>query len=52
MLSDEIQKILNKLYHTDTLSIREINKLISYINFLERKVAELESKEKQNDEKD
>ncbi len=49
MLSDEIQKIINKLYHTDTLSIRELNKLVSYIDYLERKN---EGKKEKTDDKE
>ncbi len=52
MLSYEIQKIINKLYHTDTLSIRDINKLLSYINYLERKAGENETKGETDDKED
>ena len=51
-IEEKAQKVLNDLYHKDTIDVKELNTLVSYINYLKSEVDECMNnykKEKQND---
>lgn len=51
-IEEKAQKVLNDLYHKDTIDIKELNTLVSYINYLKSEVDECMNnykKEKKND---
>lgn len=51
-IEEKAQKVLNDLYHKDTIDVKELNILVSYINYLKSEVDEYMSnykKEKKND---
>lgn len=51
-IEEKAQKILNDLYHNDTINVNELNILVSYIEYLKSEVDEFMSnhkKEKNND---
>lgn len=51
-IEEKAQKVLNDLYHKDTINVKELNTLVSYINYLKSEVDEYMSnhkKEKKNE---
>lgn len=51
-IEEKAQKVLNDLYHNDTINVNELNILVSYIEYLKSEVDEFMSnhkKEKNND---
>lgn len=51
-IEEKAQKVLNDLYHKDTIDVKELNILVSYIEYLKSEVDEYMSnhkKEKKND---
>lgn len=51
-IEEKAQKVLNDLYHKDTIDVKELNILVSYIEYLKSEVDEYMSnhkKEKNND---
>ena len=39
-IEEKAQKVLNDLYHKDTIDVKELNTLVSYINCLKTEVDE------------
>ena len=51
-IEEKAQEVLNDLYHKDTVDVKELNILVSYINYLKTEVDEYMSnhkKEKKDD---
>lgn len=51
-IEEKAQKVLNDLYHKDTIDVKELNILVSYIEYLKSEVDEYMSnhkKEKKDD---
>lgn len=51
-IEEKAHKVLNDLYHKDTIDVKELNVLVSYIEYLKSEVDEYMSnhkKEKNND---
>lgn len=51
-IEEKAQKVLNDLYHKDAVDVKELNILVSYIEYLKLEVDEFMSnhkKEKNND---
>ncbi len=51
-IEEKAQTVLNDLYHKDTIDVKELNILVSYIEYLKSEVNEFMSnhkKEKNND---
>lgn len=51
-IEEKAQAVLNDLYHKDTIDVKELNILVSYIEYLKSEVDEYMSnhkKEKNND---
>ena len=51
-IEEKAQEVLNDLYHKDTIDVKELNILVSYIEYLKSEVNEYMSnhkKEKNND---
>lgn len=51
-IEEKAQKVLNDLYHKDAVDVKELNILVSYIEYLKSEVDEFMSnhkKEKNND---
>lgn len=51
-IEEKAQAVLNDLYHKDTIDVKELNILVSYIEYLKSEVNEFMSnhkKEKNND---
>jgi hypothetical protein len=53
-IEEKAQKVLNDLYHKDDISMKELNILVSYIDYLKGEVENCmneRNKEKKNDDK-
>lgn len=51
-IEEKVQAVLNDLYHKDTIDVKELNVLVSYIEYLKSEVDEHMSnhkKEKKDD---
>lgn len=45
-IEEKAQKVLNDLYHKDTIDMKELNTLVSYIDYLKHEVDECMNKYK------
>lgn len=51
-IEEKAQKILNDLYHKDTIDTKELNILVSYIEYLKSEVDEYMSEHKKEKKHD
>ena len=50
-IEEKAQKVLNELYHREDISVKELNTLVSYINWLKTQVDEYYEQRRKNEKK-